>query len=82
MADDRKGTINAASDGGVSGEHAAAETFKFLVGPTTTDQFNTARLRLIPIACWRVDDVRFAFDSSFVNADPLIPITRMTFGQN
>lgn len=73
MADDRKGTINAASDGGVSGEHAAAETFKFLVGPTTTDQFNTARLRLIPIACWRVDDVRFAFDSSFVNADPTDP---------
>ncbi len=73
MGDDRKGTINAASDGGVSGEHPAAETFEFMVGPTTTDQFNTARLRLIPIACWRVDDVRFAFDSSFVNADPTDP---------
>ena len=69
MADDQKGVIHAATDGGVSGEHAAAEPFQFLVGPTTTDQFNTARLRLIPIACWRVDDVRFAFDSSFVNAD-------------
>lgn len=70
MADDQKGVVRAASDGGVSGEHAAADPFAFLVGPTTTDQFNTARLRLIPIACWRVDDVRFAFDSSFVNADP------------
>lgn len=70
MADDPKGVIQAASDGGVSGEHAEAKPFEFLVGPTTTDQFNTARLRLIPIACWRVDDIRFAFDSSFVNADP------------
>ena len=70
MADDQKGAIRAASDGGVAGEHVAVEPFEFLVGPTTTDQFNTARLRLIPIACWRVDDVRFAFDSSFVNADP------------
>lgn len=70
MPDDQKGVIHAASDGGVSGEHPAAKPFEFLVGPTTTDQFNTARLRLIPIACWRVDDIRFAFDSSFVNADP------------
>ena len=70
MAGDQKGTIRAATDGGVSGEHPSVEPFQFLVGPTTTDQFNTARLRLIPIACWRVDDVRFAFDSSFVNADP------------
>lgn len=70
MADDPKGVIQAASEGGVSGEHAEAEPFEFLVGPTTTDQFNTARFRLIPIACWRVDDIRFAFDSSFVNADP------------
>src|ERR1039458_3257881 len=69
MPDDQKGVIHAASDGGVSGEHPAAKPFEFLVGPTTTDQFNTARLRLIPIACWRVDDIRFAFDSSFVNAD-------------
>lgn len=66
MSDDRKGIMLSASEGGISGEHAAAEPFVIRVGPTTTDQFNTARLRLIPIACFRVDDIRFAFDSSFV----------------
>lgn len=70
MADGKEGSIHAASDGGVSGKHPEPEPFEFLVGPTTTDQYNTARLRLIPVACWRVDDIRFAFDSSFVSADP------------
>jgi hypothetical protein len=68
MGNDPKGVILSASEAGVTGEHAAAEPFAFLVGPTTTDEFNTARLRLIPIACFRVDDIRFAFDSSFVVA--------------
>lgn len=70
MSDDQKGTIRTTSDGGISGEHDSPEPFEFLVGPTTSDQFNTARLRLIPIACWRVDDIRFSFGSSFVDADP------------
>ena len=69
MAGDKKGTILSATEGGVSGEHPAPEPFKFLVGPTTTDQFNTAHLPLVAIACWRTDDNRFAFDSSFPAAD-------------
>ena len=37
--------------------------------PRRPPSSNTARLRLIPIACWRVDDIRFAFDSSFIAPD-------------
>jgi hypothetical protein len=70
MSDGRQGEIQGATEGGVSGEHPSSSPFEILVGPTTSDQFNTAHLRLIPIACWRVDDIRFAFDSSFVTADP------------
>jgi hypothetical protein len=69
MSDDPKGAASNASAGGVSGEHPSVDPLQFLVGTTTTDQFNTARFQLIPIACWRVDDIRFAFDSSFVTAD-------------
>jgi hypothetical protein len=68
MVDQEKGALHT-TDGGGSGKHPAPKAFDFLVGPTTTDQFNTARLRLIPIACWRVDDARFGFDSSFVTSD-------------
>jgi len=70
MAGAKSGVVRAVSEGGVAGAHHPAGPFEFVVGPTTTDQLNTAHLPLIPIACFRVDDVRFAFGSSFVNSDP------------
>ena len=65
MADDKDGKLHSTSDGGVLANHPAPDPFEFLVGPSTSNEFNTARLRLIPIACFRIDDVRFRFDSSF-----------------
>jgi len=64
--DGQSARVHHLSDGGLAGKHPPPADFQFLVGPTTDAQFNTARLRLIPLACWRVDDVRFHFDSSFV----------------
>jgi hypothetical protein len=58
--------IHGSSEGGVAGIHELVAPLQFLAGPATSQEFNTARLRLIPIACWRVDDLRFVFDSSFV----------------
>lgn len=69
MADDN-GTVHTVSDGGVAGDFHPVDPFRILVGPSTAAEFNTIRLPLVAIACWRVDDMRFAFDSSFVNADP------------
>jgi hypothetical protein len=63
------GNIFSASEGGVAGKHPDPDGFEFFAAPATSGEFNTARLRLIPVACWRVDDVRFAFDSSFVTPD-------------
>ena len=69
MDEVESGTIHSASGGGVSGSHDPAPAFQFLVAPSTASEINTARLRLIPLACWRVDEVRFAFDSSVVAPD-------------
>lgn len=69
MADDDPGVVHGASDGGVAGKHPESDPFELLAAPSTSGELNTALLRLIPIACWRVDDIRFAFDSSFVTAD-------------
>ena len=63
------GQLHAASGGGIAGSHASAPEFQFLVSPATGNERNTARLRPIPVACWRVDDIRFDFDSSFVTPD-------------
>jgi hypothetical protein len=70
MADGKnKGVILSATDGGVAGENAPVEPFQFLVGPTTTNQFNTGHFPLRAIGCLRTDDVRFGFNSSFLAAD-------------
>ena len=63
------GVIHSSSDGGVAGEHPDADDLSLYVAPATADEYNSIRMRLIPVACWRVQDVRFAFDSSFVAAE-------------
>ena len=52
--------------GGVAGRHVVIDVPPALVGPATADEFNTIVAGIIPVACWRVDDIRFAFGSSFV----------------
>src|SRR5579864_9489686 len=69
MAGGKDGSVHSSSDGGVVGKHPDPDPFEFLVAPATSNESNTARLRLIPIACFRIDDIRFKFDSSFVLPD-------------
>ena len=57
------------TDGGMVAHHPDRETLSVFVGPSTADELNTIRPGLTPIACLRVDDVRFQFDSSFVAAE-------------
>ena len=59
-----------ASQGGVAGTHPAEhDQQQFPVAPATSDELNTLRFNLLALACWRVDDIRFAFDSSFVQPE-------------
>jgi outer membrane protein OmpA-like peptidoglycan-associated protein len=49
-------------------QHPAAPPQKLNVAPTDgTSRFNAIRIPLIPVACWRLNDPAFAFDSSFVS---------------
>src|SRR5262245_49037041 len=56
-------------EGGVTGKHAPRGEGDVAVGPTTAAEFNTIRPGIIPIACWRLEDVRFEFDSSIVRPE-------------
>jgi hypothetical protein len=49
-------------------QHARAPGGTLRVAPTDgSSKFNAIRIPLIPIACWRLEDPAFAFDSSFVS---------------
>ena len=57
------------TDGGHADKHPKPEIFPLLLSPSTGKEVNTLRMQLIPVACWRLNDVRFEFDSSFVLPD-------------
>ncbi len=77
MSDGTDGTIHIATEGGVAADHPPEETFAAFVDPTTADDFSTIRMPLIPIACWRLEDVRFEFDSSFVLREAKTELTHL-----
>lgn len=68
MADDN------AKPGGVSGVHPGGGD-SFHVAPTPAGARNTLRLQILPIACWRIEDLRFDFDSSFVRPEAAAEMT-------
>jgi hypothetical protein len=53
-------------EGGVAGPHEVPQLHPVRVGPATADEFNTVTAGIIPVACFRFEDIRFAFGSSFV----------------
>lgn len=54
--------------GGTFSHHEPADKLVVLVGPSAKQQFNTLRMAPPVLACWRLEDLRFEFDSSFVLA--------------
>ena len=55
--------------GGFAASHPSVQLFPILVAPATGNEKNRIRMELIPVACWKLNDVRFAFGSSFVLPD-------------
>jgi hypothetical protein len=55
------------SGAGMAAQHAPAADLSLRVAPTDGSvRYNTVRIPLVPVACWRLNDPAFAFDSSFV----------------
>lgn len=52
--------------GGYASSHPIVNPVPILVAPTTKNERNVIRQSLLAIACWRLNDLRFDFDSSFV----------------
>jgi outer membrane protein OmpA-like peptidoglycan-associated protein len=64
-------------DGGVVGRHPRLTDLPIVAAPATAGEFNTIRVGLVPVACFRVDNVRFAFDSSFVGPGAQSEVSRL-----
>lgn len=66
MSDPETELTQLISEGGIAAKHPPAPEVTALVGSATESEHNTVRAGIIPVACWRLEDVRFEFDSSFV----------------
>ncbi|MGH9902943.1 MAG: peptidoglycan-binding protein, partial [Pyrinomonadaceae bacterium] len=69
MSDKTDLLILDSSDGGIAAAHAPPAAHSVFVGPATSDQFNTIRPDLRPVACCSLYDNRFDFDSSFIRPE-------------
>jgi len=81
MPEDTSNQNAAVTDDGIQGgfaaSHPAPEALPILVSPTLDGKGkNTIRMEIIPVACWKLENVRFAFGSSFV-----LPESRKEFAE-
>ena len=69
-----------ARDGGVTGKHPPRRKLPVVVSPTSggAATFNVLAPPPVPLACWRLEDVRFAFDSSFIQPDAADELTDLS----
>lgn len=78
MGDSSSEIASAITEGGIASGHDVDLDHDALVGPATDKEFNTIKSAIVPIACWRVDDMRFEFDSSFVTPAIASELTHLT----
>lgn len=67
MNEERNDLTQTTSDGGIAANHPLLQTLPALVGPSTSAERNTLKAAFFPVACWRVDDIRFGVSSSFIS---------------
>jgi len=61
-------SLRRTTDGGLSGSHGVSTATGVPVATATGAEQNTIVRPLRPVACWSMGDMRFAFDSSFIDA--------------
>lgn len=68
MSDATTGSVSATT-GGISGTHPHVKSPPALVAATDDKDTNTLRAPFAAIACWKLEDLRFEFGSSFIRSE-------------
>ena len=67
---DGTGTVHSVTEGGIAASHDKISPLLVQVAPTISGHdLNSIRMPPVPLACWRADDMRFTFESSFVRPE-------------
>lgn len=68
MSSDKSSEVHT-TDGGITGEQPQYIMPVVYVAPSCGDECNTIRFERPCVACWRMEDIRFKFGSSFIKPD-------------
>jgi outer membrane protein OmpA-like peptidoglycan-associated protein len=77
MGDSDGSTIHSDENGAFSATHPPQPELSLLAGTTTTSEFNTAHLAVFPIACYKMENLHFVFDSSILSPDLPVGIQQL-----
>ncbi|MBM3788257.1 MAG: hypothetical protein FJW30_28305 [Acidobacteria bacterium] len=58
-------------------DHPGLESFPVHIATATKTEKNVLKMELVPVACWRLDDVRFQFGGSFVLPETAADFTEL-----
>ena len=58
-----------AHEGGGAHDTPPRQTHEMFVAPTAETHVNTIRAQLIPVGCWKMEDLRFEFDTSVIRPE-------------
>jgi hypothetical protein len=70
------GSIKGTS-GGITATHPPVEFLPVLAAPTDEKDTNTLRTPFVAIACWRLEDLRFEFGSSFIKPEAAVEFAQL-----
>jgi hypothetical protein len=62
----------------MAADHPPRASLPLYVAPTIDKAFNALRMILLPVACWRLEDLRFDFDSSFVRPEASLEMAALS----
>ena len=66
-AKDSLGIAHSVTAGGIAASHIEVPLAQVMVAPTlSSKEVNSIKQSIVPLACWRAQDMRFEFESSFV----------------
>lgn len=68
---------NKQTEGGYAASHPEPEPRQVFISPATGTEKNTIAEQLVVVGCWKISDLRFDFDSSFVLPDAKSEFTEL-----
>ncbi len=78
MSEEVKGLFQSFFAGSVAADHPLSDTHPILAAPTMANHFNVVKVAIKTLACFKLEDTCFEFDSSFIMPEAATEIKNLS----